>query len=104
MPNKGAGRDSNVESDIMKSKLRFQAFQRWFQIENRSIIKEIGPILVTLDSSGGPQTIGGAFIRGCAFNRHITVLCIGFHRLLSKILEMCIFPCFFPTDQPLKNI
>ncbi len=36
-------------------------------------VKEMMPILGTVDSSGCPQTIGGAFIRGCTFIRHITV-------------------------------
>ncbi len=39
-----SGPDSKVKT--MEWKLRFWAFQRWFQIENRSIIKENGPILV----------------------------------------------------------
>ncbi len=31
------------------------------------------PVLVTVDSSWCPQTTGGAFIRVCAFIRHLTV-------------------------------
>ncbi len=56
------------------------------RIENRSIIKEIVPILGIVDSSGCPQITGGAFIRGCAFIRHITVV----SNLLSYMLNMVI--------------
>ncbi len=46
------------------SKLR--AFQRWFQIESGSIIKETVLILVSYDKTGSLQTVGGALIRGGA--------------------------------------
>ncbi len=46
LPNKGAGRSSKVRSDRLRERLRFSAFQRWFRIENRTIIKETMPILV----------------------------------------------------------
>ncbi len=74
LPNKGAGRSSKVRSDSVKKKLRFSAFQWWFRIENRTIIKEIMSILAIYDSLGSPQTIGGALIRGGALNWQITVV------------------------------
>ncbi len=40
LPNKGAGRVSKVTPDTVERKPRFWAFQRWFRIENRTIIKE----------------------------------------------------------------
>ena len=64
MPNKGAGRDSKVQSDYTEQKLRFWAFQWWFRNENRSIIKEIKPILVTVESIVGPETIGATLFVG----------------------------------------
>ncbi len=47
----------------MTEMLRFWAFQQWFRIENRTIIKDFGAILLIFVSFGLPQTIGGAFIR-----------------------------------------
>ncbi len=40
-PTKSAGRSSKVTSYTLWRKLGFSAFQRWFRIENRTIIKEI---------------------------------------------------------------
>ena len=74
MPNKGTGHDSKVKSDVTEEKLSFWAFQRWFWIENRSIIMDSGAILVNVDFIVGPPSKGGAFIRVCAFIRHITVI------------------------------
>ena len=51
----------------------FLAFQRWFRIENRTIIKETTSILAIYDGFGFLQTIGGALIRGGALNWQITV-------------------------------
>ncbi len=51
----------------------FPAFQRWFRIENRTIIKETTSILAICDGFGFLQTIGGALIRGGALNWQITV-------------------------------
>ncbi len=55
LPNKGAGRSSKVGSDSVGKKLRFSAFQRWFRIENRTIIKETVSILAIYDSIGPPK-------------------------------------------------
>ncbi len=44
LPNNGAGRSRQVRSDRLREKLRFSAFQRWFRIENWTIIKETMPI------------------------------------------------------------
>ena len=41
----------------------FSAFQWWFWIENRSIIKGVMAIFVDKSNSKLSQTIGGAFIR-----------------------------------------
>ena len=41
----------------------FWALQRWFRIENRSIIKEIKPILVPQDKIWSPQ-LWGALLLG----------------------------------------
>ena len=54
--------DSKVKSDTMEYKLRFWAFQCWFQIENRSIIKEDMPILVTHTQYWVPQTMGAPLL------------------------------------------
>ena len=59
LPNRGAGRDSKVKSDTMEYKLWFWAFQRWFRIENWSIIKGNTPILVPLYNIGSPKLWGG---------------------------------------------
>ncbi len=40
LPNKGAGRSNKTISNSLEGKLTFSAFQRWFRIENRTIIKE----------------------------------------------------------------
>ncbi len=58
MPNKGAGCSNKVKSDGLYKKLRFSAFQRWFRIENRTIIKETMSILAIYDSIGFLQTRG----------------------------------------------
>ena len=58
LPNRGARRYSKFKSDTMDQKLRFWAVQRWFRIENRSIIKEIKPILVPQDNIGSPKLWG----------------------------------------------
>ena len=73
LPNKGAGRVSKVTSDIVSKKLSFCAFQRWFRIENRTIIKETVRILVIYDRFAFPQTMEGALIRGGALNRQNAV-------------------------------
>ncbi len=52
LPNKGAGRSDKVKSDGLGEKPRFSAFQRWFRIENRTIIKEIMSILAIYDNFG----------------------------------------------------
>ncbi len=41
----------------------FRAFQRWFRIENRSIIKENGPISPSLQY-WVPQPMGAPLLRG----------------------------------------
>ncbi len=74
VPNKGAGRSSKARPDVITLMLMFWAFQRWFQIENRTIIKDFGTILVIFVSQGLPQTIGGALIRGVTLNRDNTVV------------------------------
>ncbi len=71
LPNKGAGRSSEVTFDSLGTKLRFWAFQRWFRIEKRTIFKETVLILVRYDRAGFLQTIGGALIRGGALNWQI---------------------------------
>ncbi len=58
MPNICAGRDGIINYDTMEYKLRFWAFQRWFRIENRSIIKENSPILVPHYNIGSPKLWG----------------------------------------------
>ncbi len=40
----------------------FRAFQRWFRIENRSIIKEIKPILDSRDNIGSPKLRGASLL------------------------------------------
>ena len=50
-------------SDSSVLKLKFQAFQRWFRIENRTIIKKVMAILSIFGSCWLSQTMGGAFIR-----------------------------------------
>ncbi len=62
LPNKGAGRFDNVKSDGLGDKLRFSAFQRWFRIENRTIIKETMSILAIYDSIGFLQTKGAPLL------------------------------------------
>ena len=62
LPNKGAGRVSKATSNIMGRKLRFWAFQRWFRIENRTIIKETVYIFETSDRFGFPQTMGAPLL------------------------------------------
>ena len=57
----------------MTEMLRFWAFQRWFRIENRTIIKDFRAILLIFVSFGLPQTIGGAFIREGVIIRDNTV-------------------------------
>ncbi len=74
LPNKGAGRSSKVKSDRFRKKPKFSAFQQWFRIENRSIIKETMSILAIYDSIRFLQTKGGALIREGALNWQITVL------------------------------
>ncbi len=61
LPNKGAGRFSKVPSDIVVRKLRFWAFQQWFRIENRTIIKETVCVLDIYDRFGFPQTMGDPY-------------------------------------------
>ena len=56
LPNKGAGRSRKVRSDRLREKLTFLAFQRWFRIENRTVIKETRPNLGIYDSIGFLQT------------------------------------------------
>ncbi len=51
LPNKFAGLSSKVRSDTLRRKPRFSALQRWFLIENRTIIKEIMSIMAIYDSS-----------------------------------------------------
>ncbi len=63
-----------VGSDCVRKKLMFPAFQRWFRIENRTIIKETMSILAIYDSIGSPQIIGGALIRGGTLNWQIMKL------------------------------
>ncbi len=58
LPNKGAGHSSKVKSDGLGVKLRFSAFQRWFRIENQTIIKENRFTLAIYDSIGFLQTRG----------------------------------------------
>ncbi len=41
IPNKGAGAIAKVMSDSSGLQLRFLAFQRWFRIENQTIIKKV---------------------------------------------------------------
>ncbi len=74
LPNKGAGRSSKVISIHIGTKLSFLAFQRWFRIENRTIIKEIMVILVIFGNVVFLQTMGGALIMGGALTRQITVV------------------------------
>ncbi len=62
LPNKGAGRSSKVKSDRLVKRLRFSAFQRWFRIENRTIIKETMSILAIYDSIGILQTRGAPLL------------------------------------------
>ncbi len=62
LPNKGAGRSSKVKSDILGKRLRSSAFQWWFRIENRTIIKETMPILAIFDSIGFLQTRGAPLL------------------------------------------
>ncbi len=52
LPNRGAGRDSKVNGDMIGQKLRF--WDSEIRIENRSIIKGITAILVPLDNIGSP--------------------------------------------------
>ncbi len=59
LPNRGTGRISKVTSNIMGRKLGFWAFQRWFRIGNRTIIKETVCIFEIYDRFGFPQTMGG---------------------------------------------
>ena len=62
LPNEGTGRSSKVRSDKLSQKLRSSAFQRWFQIENRTIIKETMPILAIYDSIGFLKTKGAPLL------------------------------------------
>ncbi len=62
LPNKGAGRSNKGSSDRLKRKLRFPAFQRWFRIENRTIIKEAMSILAIYGSIGLLQTKGAPLL------------------------------------------
>ncbi len=62
LPNKGAGRVSKVTFDIVGYKLRFQAFQWWFRIENRTIIKETMCILDIYGRIGLLQTMGAPLL------------------------------------------
>ncbi len=76
LPNKGAGHSSKLMSDRLTRKLRFSAFQRWFRIENQTIIEESVAILAIYDSIGFLQTKGGTVIRGGTLNWQITVRAI----------------------------
>ncbi len=62
LPNKGAGRVSKVTSGIGRRKLRFWAFQWWFWVENRTIIKETVCILDIYDKIGFIQTMGAPLL------------------------------------------
>ena len=62
LPNNGAGRSSKVRSDSSSKKLRFLAFQWWFQIENRTIIKDTMLILAIYDRVGFLQTKGALLL------------------------------------------
>ncbi len=62
LPNKGVGRSNKVKSDRLVKKLSFSAIQRWFRIENRTIIKETMPILAIYDSIGFLQTRGAPLL------------------------------------------
>ena len=62
LPNKGAERSDKVKSDGLGEKLRFSAFQRWFQIENLTIINETMSILTICDSIGFLQTRGAPLL------------------------------------------
>ena len=56
-PNKGAVLSSKFISDCPDRKLTFWAFQRWFRIDNRTIIKETESILISPNSIDLLQTI-----------------------------------------------
>ena len=62
LPNKGALRSSKVRSDRVGRKLRSPAFQRWFRIENWTIIKETMSILAICYSTGFLQTMGAPLL------------------------------------------
>ncbi len=51
----------------MGGKQRFLAFQQWFQIENRPIIKGAMAIFVEKAHSLGPQTMGVRLLGGCVY-------------------------------------
>ncbi len=53
---------SKLRSDRLGEKLSFSAFQRWFRIENRTIIRETIPVLVIYDSNGFLQTKGAPLL------------------------------------------
>ncbi len=62
LPNKGTGRYSKLRSDRLRRKLGFSAFQRWFRIENRTMIKENVGILAVYDSIGFLHLIRGGVL------------------------------------------
>ncbi len=62
LPNMGAGRSYKVRSDRLRQKLMVLAFQRWFGIENRTIIKETTSILAIYDGFGFLQTMGAPLL------------------------------------------
>ncbi len=60
LPNKGAGRSTKVTSIHIGTNVSLLAFQRWFRIENRTIIKETTVILLIFGNVVFLQTMGGA--------------------------------------------
>ncbi len=73
LPNKDAEHSSKFRSDRLRRKLRFSAHQRWFQIENPTIIKETMSILARYDSNGFHRTKSVALIRGGVLNLQVAV-------------------------------
>ncbi len=63
IPNKGAGALTSLNVIVTGLKLRFWAFQRWFRIENRTIIKGVMETFVIFGTLCFGQTMGGALIR-----------------------------------------
>ncbi len=90
LSNKGAGRFSKVTSDIVARKLGFWAFQRWFLIENRTIIKETVHGLDIYDRFGFPQTMGAPLLGDAPL--------IG--RIRYRPCQVNLPPCFYISLHP----